>query len=461
MKTSIISSETLSEFATFCRNNELDIGVNVTKDSIQLLEKQEINSMNQAIYYLQFLFVNSKQDIEKYKFLASKFFNQHFSLQNSKEQSDYTSLLSKADKEKIIKNSLFMDYLLVPNEERLKLLSYDTISSFESLDFSRPVSINYWVERIMSSSYVDEMMNFFYLTDNDKFSNYQIHELQQGFLKDLRDEIFIQLFNIKNQSKDAYDYEFLDKLVDLSEKDFLHTDKNERKELLQQTRKLGSYLAIKLKKKTNSKKKGRVSLRKTIRRSLSYGGSMFSTVHVTKIRKKPKLVVFCDISGSMALYSIFGLNFLSGLLKAFRNIRAFVFIDGATEVTEIVRSNTGDEISSILGQWNNYVKLDGHSDYSFSFESLLDGIVDISPNNLHLLVIGDARNNYRVIEDKLLSEINEKFEKIYWLNPEKKAYWSTGDSIINHFEPICESVEEVRNLNQLKIFVEKISSRLV
>ena len=87
----------------------------------------------------------------------------------------------------------------------------------------------------------------------------------------------------------------------------------------------------------------------------------------------------------------------------------------------------------------NYVKLDGHSDYSFSFESLLDGIVDISPNNLHLLVIGDARNNYRAIEDKLLSEINEKFEKIYWLNPEKKEYWSTGDSIINHFEPICES----------------------
>ena len=152
MKTSIISSETLSEFATFCRDNELDIGVNITKDSVHLLEEQEINSLNQAIYYLQFLFVNSKQDIEKYKFLASKFFNQNFSLQNNNGQSDYTSLLSKTDKEKIMKNSLFIDYLLVPDEEKLKLLSYDIISSFESLDFSRPVSINYWVERIMSSS---------------------------------------------------------------------------------------------------------------------------------------------------------------------------------------------------------------------------------------------------------------------------------------------------------------------
>ena len=155
------------------------------------------------------------------------------------------------------------------------------------------------------------------------------------------------------------------------------------------------------------------------------------------------------------------MNFLSGLLKAFRNIRAFVFIDGTTEVTNLVRNNTGEEISSILGQWNNYVKLDGHSDYSFSFETLLDSIKDISPNNLHLLVIGDARNNYRFLDEKLLIEISEKFEKIYWLNPEKEEYWSTGDSIVNHFQPICESIEEVRNLNQLKIFVEKISKKLV
>ena len=461
MKTSIISSKVLSEFATFCRDNDLDIGVNITKDSFQLLNEQEINNIHQAIYYLQFLFVNNYKDIEKYKFLASRFFNLNLKLKNNDKKLDYESLFSNTNQEKDIMNSLFLDYLLSPTQEKLTSLSYDAISSFESLDFSRPVSINYWVERIMTSSYVEEMMKVFLINDIDKYSKYQVYALEQGFLKDFRDEIFTQLFNIKNQSKEPYDYEFLDKLVDLSEKDFLHTDKSERKDLLQQARKLGMYLAVKLKKKTNDNKKGRVSLRKTIRKSLSYGGSMFSTVHVRKIKKKPKLIVFCDISGSMALYSIFGLNFLSGILKAFRNIRAFVFIDGTTEVTDLVRNNTGEEISSILGQWNNYVKLDGHSDYSFSFETLLDNIKDISPNNLHLLVIGDARNNYRFLDEKLLIDISEKFEKIYWLNPEKEAYWSTGDSIINHFQPICESIEEVRNLNQLKIFVEKISKKLV
>ena len=114
-----------------------------------------------------------------------------------------------------------------------------------------------------------------------------------------------------------------------------------------------------------------------------------------------------------------------------------------------------------MGKWNNYVKLDGHSDYELSIESLLGSIKDISSSNLHLLVIGDARNNYRAIDDEVLTKFTEKFEKIYWLNPEKKQYWSTGDSIVSSFEPICESIEEVRNLNQLKMFVQKISKQLV
>ena len=45
MKTSIISSKTLSEFATFCRDNELNVGVNITKDAMHLLGKKDINDL--------------------------------------------------------------------------------------------------------------------------------------------------------------------------------------------------------------------------------------------------------------------------------------------------------------------------------------------------------------------------------------------------------------------------------
>jgi len=461
LKSLIPSNKVLSEFANFCRQNNLNVGVNATKDAKNLLSKYKIVDIDKAIYYLQFLFISNKKDMEKYNSLASEFFKRNVNLVNMSKGLDYEKILSHNKSKFKNMNTSFLNYLKSPSHDNLKQLSNDAVLSFASLDLSRPVSINYWVERIMASAYIDEIAQFFNITSRDNLGEFQIYELKQRFISQLRDEIFSQLFYMKNKNKKKYAADFLDELSDLSEKDFLHTDKAERKELLQEARKLGIQLAVKLKKQANNRKKGRISLRKTIRKSLSYGGSMFAIVHLSKIKRKPKLIVFCDISGSMALYSIFGLNFLSGILNAFRNIKAYVFIDGSTEVTDIVRKNAGEEISSILGKWNNYVKLDGHSDYELSIESLLESIKDISSSNLHLLVIGDARNNYRAIDQQVLNKFKDKFKKIYWLNPEKKQYWSTGDSIVSSIEPICDSIEEVRNLNQLKIFVQKISKQLV
>lgn len=460
MKILRISHKELSEFAAFCRKNNLNIGINATQDAKDLITFLKVSDIEKTIYYLQFLFVSNKNDIEKYYKIASQFFNISYLL-NKKNTLDYRNLLEETQKLGGKIDRKLESYLLSSDDKDLEKLSFEAISSYESLDFSRPVSINYWVERIMESKYVEELMTFFDIIKTNTLDDLYRYELKQEFIENFRREVFTQLFNTKNDSKEEYDSEFLNFKEDINEKDFLHTNKVERQQLIYESQKLGKLLAVKMKKQYKNKKNGKLSLRKTIRKSLSSGGSMFSSVHLSKVRRKPKLVVFCDISGSMALYSIFGLNFLSGILKTFRNIKAYVFIDGTTDVTELVRNNVGDEISQILGKWNNFVKADGHSDYSVAFETLLNQINKISSNNLHLLVIGDARNNYRNIDKDVLSILSEKFSKIYWLNPEKRKYWSTGDSIISQIEPLCDSLEEVRNLSQLKLFVEKISKKII
>jgi len=454
-----ISHKELSEFATFCRKNNLNIGINATQDAKELMTILKVSDIEKTIYYLQFLFVNNKNDIEKYYKIASQFFNISYLL-NKKNTMDYRNLLEETQKLGSKIDRKLESYLLSSDNKDLQNLSFEAVSSYESLDFSRPVSINYWVERIMESKYVEELITFFDIIKTNTLDDLYRHELKQEFMENFRREVFTQLFNMRNESKEEYDSEFLNFKEDINEKDFLHTNKIERQQLIYESQKLGKLLAVKMKKQYKNKKNGKLSLRKTIRKSLSSGGSMFSSVHLSKVRRKPKLVVFCDISGSMALYSIFGLNFLSGILKTFRNIKAYVFIDGTTDVTELVRNNVGDEISQILGKWNDFVKTDGHSDYSLAFETLLNQINKINSNNLHLLVIGDARNNYRSIDKDVLSILSEKFSKIYWLNPEKRKYWSTGDSIISQIEPLCDSLEEVRNLSQLKLFVEKISKKI-
>ena len=90
--------------------------------------------------------------------------------------------LSNLNERELDQNRALYEYLSSPNNERLKVLSYEAISSFESLDLSRPVSINYWVERIMSSSYVEHLSHIFEINDASFLEAYEIYEMKQSFL---------------------------------------------------------------------------------------------------------------------------------------------------------------------------------------------------------------------------------------------------------------------------------------
>jgi uncharacterized protein with von Willebrand factor type A (vWA) domain len=46
---------------------------------------------------------------------------------------------------------------------------------------------------------------------------------------------------------------------------------------------------------------------------------------------------------------------------------------------------------------------------------------------------------------------------VYWLNPEPRGYWDTGDSIISDYASFCDGVYECRNLRQLERFVATIA----
>jgi uncharacterized protein len=46
---------------------------------------------------------------------------------------------------------------------------------------------------------------------------------------------------------------------------------------------------------------------------------------------------------------------------------------------------------------------------------------------------------------------------VYWLNPEPKSYWNTGDSILSEYAAHCDGTFECRNLRQLERFVEELA----
>ena len=78
-----------------------------------------------------------------------------------------------------------------------------------------------------------------------------------------------------------------------------------------------------------------------------------------------------------------------------------------------------------------------------------------------LIVIGDARNNYRPINNETVDKLSKKFQNIYWMNPERSQYWNTGDSQFHHYQSISKKYSEVRNFEQLKTFINSINFKKV
>jgi prepilin-type processing-associated H-X9-DG protein len=176
-----------------------------------------------------------------------------------------------------------------------------------------------------------------------------------------------------------------------------------------------------------------------------------------KSRSRPDLVLLCDVSGSVAAFTRFTLLLVACLQLQFPRIRSFLFIDTVDEVTETLKTtDPADAIPKAL-QIANVVWLDGHSDYGHSFKQFHERYMEAVNDRSHVLVLGDARSNYRNPEAWVMKDVREKAKRVWWLNPESQQHWDTGDSVMSAYAEHCDAVHECRNLRQLAGFIEKLA----
>jgi uncharacterized protein with von Willebrand factor type A (vWA) domain len=83
--------------------------------------------------------------------------------------------------------------------------------------------------------------------------------------------------------------------------------------------------------------------------------------------------------------------------------------------------------------------VDGHSDYGHAFSVFNDRWGDQITSRASVLLLGDARNNYHASEAWVLGEIQRQARHVYWLNPEPKDYWGSGDSIVDEYAVHCDA----------------------
>lgn len=238
--------------------------------------------------------------------------------------------------------------------------------------------------------------------------------------------------------------------------EFVRASRDEIAQLRRAVGPLARRLATRLAMKRKHAKRGRLDVRKTVRASLSTGGVPFDTRYKNRSLHKPELFIVCDISGSVAAFARFTLMFIHAFQARFSRVRSFVFVDTLDEVTHLFDQ---EDFLVAIDRMNTEAKvvwLDGHSDYGTSLEKFWQLAGEQIGPRASVLILGDARNNYREPSAWVIKEMKKKARRVFWLNPEPTMYWDTGDSIAGEYARHTDQMIEVRNLRQLEDFIARV-----
>jgi uncharacterized protein len=217
-------------------------------------------------------------------------------------------------------------------------------------------------------------------------------------------------------------------------------------------RQMAKKLAARYAKTRRRRLRGQLDTRRTLRRNMGWGGVPFITVWKQKRIEKPRVMVLCDVSGSVAAMSGFLLMFLYALNEALSDIRSFAFAGSLIEVSDILEKEPVEQAISKIMQTIGY----GSSNYGNSFADFEDAWMQFVNNKTTVIILGDGRGNRTDPRTDVIGRLSQRCKRIIWLNPEYRSAWGTGDSDMYRYAPFCNLVTVCNTLRHLERVITDI-----
>ncbi|MER7519204.1 VWA domain-containing protein [Streptomyces sp. NPDC126499] len=239
--------------------------------------------------------------------------------------------------------------------------------------------------------------------------------------------------------------------------DFLLAGRAQLDELRRTVRPLARLLATRLAARRRRAARGEIDLRRTLRRSLSTGGVPVRPVLRRRRPGRPELVLLCDVSGSVAGFAQFTMLLVRALHDQFSRVRVFAFVNRVDEVTHLVARGGADPAGlgerilaeATLTGWH------GQSDYGTALGEFAERYADALGPRTVVFVLGDARTNHSDPNPAALKRVADRARRVYWLNPEQPALWSTGDSVAHAYAELVD-MRPCRNARQLAELIGRL-----
>ncbi|WP_312517132.1 VWA domain-containing protein [Anaerospora sp.] len=203
----------------------------------------------------------------------------------------------------------------------------------------------------------------------------------------------------------------------------------------------------------------RIDLRRTIRDNTRYGGTMLQLKYKAAKRTKPNILLLCDVSGSMAQYAVFVLQFIYGLASLVDQIESFIFAEDLERMTVKFKKKQPfaelmSEMMAQSGQWGK------GTDLSKSLSTLCKDHRKALRPSMVVIIVSDAKT---VKSDAAISELavlKKKVRNIIWLNTLPSSEWSRHKTI-GFFQKYsymvaCSTLGDLANIIRSQIFHLKL-----
>lgn len=203
-------------------------------------------------------------------------------------------------------------------------------------------------------------------------------------------------------------------------------------------------------------KRGKIDIRRTFQEAVRTCGCPLTLKYRDTIKSKVDLWLLCDVSNSVEQFSRFMLQLVQAAQRRYANIRSFVFVDEAVEVTDWFKTQDVNAFLQARHLRDRFNRRVGLSRYDLVFEQMARYELPAVSGRTKLIILGDGRNNWHPGGADELAKIAERAQAIYWLNPLPESKWLEGDCLMKEYQPYCRQVFACSNLEQLTEVANRI-----
>jgi len=204
----------------------------------------------------------------------------------------------------------------------------------------------------------------------------------------------------------------------ITQQDFSAFGEEELQEVMALIQRMARTLALRFQRRYESARRGtRPDIRRVLRHNLRQGGEMLDLFYKRRKVRSFDLVMLCDVSKSMDLYSRFLVQFIYAFQQQYRSIETFVFATSLHRITEQMRARSyGEALGSLRGvvnDWSGGTRI-GQCLDTFVREH---GRSLLGPRSL-VLILSDGWDTGEVeLLQQRMAEIHRRSAGVIWLNP--------------------------------------------